>query len=180
MERGVYRRGRTGGPGTGGKGGSSGRGAGATRAGAVLALAAVMVAGCGGPWGPLPGGRLAGEEAACPDAGFAFAAEVRETAVEVRPDDPWSVTTWNVVHEGALYLSADFLPINPVKRWPHLLVADPRVRVRVGSTVYACRATREHDLEVVRALREAAAGKYALDPDGMAAQAEVWWFRVHP
>ena len=139
----------------------------------MLLPAFAVLAGCGGPLGPLPGGRLSGAEVACPSA---FPADVREIEIEVRPDDPYSVTTWNVVQGGRLHIPADFL--NPVKRWPYYLKADPRIRIRTGALVYACRATRIEDPEVIDALRLAAARKYEIDPEGAAASTEVWWFRV--
>lgn len=141
-------------------------------AGAALALGALLVA-CGGPLGPIPGGALSGPELACPRA---FPSDVRELQIEVRPGDPYSVTTWNVVLDGSLHVPADFL--NPVKRWPHYVEADDRVRVRLGGLVYACRARRVSDPERIEVLRAAAADKYALDPEGAAASTEVWWYRI--
>lgn len=139
---------------------------------AVLALALALV-GCGGPLGPIPGGALRGPEVACPAA---FPGDVEETEIEVRPDDAYSVTTWNVVIDGTLHIPADFL--NPLKRWPYYLEADDRVRVRVGSLVYACRAVRVESPERINALRAAAAAKYDLAPDGVAASTEVWWYEI--
>ncbi len=140
----------------------------------VAAVAgALLLFACGGPLGPIPGGALAGPEVACPSS---FPSDLRETEIEVRPEDPYSVTTWNVVLDGALHIPADFL--NPVKRWPHFLEADDRVRLRVGSLVYACLAVRVEDPVRIDALRTAAARKYGLDPDGAAASTEVWWYRI--
>ena len=140
---------------------------------ATLLVLLPVVVGCGGPLGPLPGGELSGAEVACPRA---FPADVREIEIEVRPDDPYSVTTWNVVQGGRLYIPADFL--NPVKRWPYFLEADPRIRIRTGALVYACQATRVEDADTIDRLRLAAAKKYDLDPEGAAASTEVWWFTV--
>ena len=140
---------------------------------ACAAVLAGLALGCGGPLGPIPGGALSGVEVACPDA---FPSDVREIQIEVRPENPHSVTTWNVVLNGALFVPADFL--NPVKRWPSYVEADERVRVRVGALVYACRALRVRDPGRIDALRSAAAAKYDLDPDGAAATTEVWWYRI--
>ncbi len=140
---------------------------------AAACVLAALALGCGGPLGPIPGGVLSGPEVACPDA---FPADVRELQIEVRPEDPYSVTTWNVVLDGVLHVPADFL--NPVKRWPYYVEADDRVRIRMGALVYACRAVRLEDATRIQALREAAAAKYDLDPDGTAASAEVWWYRI--
>ena len=146
---------------------------GGSRGRTFAATLAALALGCGGPLGPIPGGALSGVEVACPTA---FPADVRQIQIEVRPEDPHSVTTWNVVLEGTLFVPADFL--NPVKRWPSYVEADERVRVRVGALVYTCRAIRVVDAERIDLLRAAAARKYDLDPDGAAASTEVWWYRI--
>lgn len=142
---------------------------------AVLAIAAA--AACDGPIGPLPGGRLRGEESVCPDAFEAFASE-REVELEVAPARPRSVRIWNVVLGERLFLSGDFL--TPGKRWPQQVVADPRVRIRIAGKLFRCRATRIADAPTIEALRREAARKYQLEPDGWAARSEVWWFEVTP
>lgn len=159
--------------------------------GAVLVLAGLLGLGAlafrlaprfaGGPLGPIPGGRLAGPEAACPDpraGGFDFARGVREVQVEVRPEAPRSVTTWALVEDGVLHVPADWL--TPWKTWPHLVVEDPRVRVRVRGTVYDCCATRVEDPAAIERLRRATSAKYDVDPESRAAQVQVWWFRIAP
>lgn len=147
--------------------------AGAAAGGAWLATALM-----GGPWGMVPGGRLRGPATPCNGIRWEAFAEAREVEVEVRPERPRSVTTWSVVHGGALYLPADFL--TPWKRWPHQVEADERIRLRVGDGIFECRAERVRDEAVIEALRAAAAAKYELAPDGRAARAQVWWFRVAP
>jgi len=136
-------------------------------------LLGALAAGCGGPWGPIPGGALSGPEIAC---GTGFPTDLREIEVEVRPEDPYSVTTWNVVLDGTLYIPADFL--NPVKRWPGFVDADERIRLRVDGLVHRCRAVRVTDADLVGRLRAAIAAKYDIAPDGIAARTEVWWYRV--
>jgi hypothetical protein len=103
---------------------------------------------------------------------------VREVAVEVRPGRPRSVTTWALVRGGALYVPADWL--TPWKTWPQMALEDPRVRVRVGGRVHPCCATRVEDPARIRALRDATAVKYDVDPEGRAARVQVWWFRIAP
>lgn len=152
---------------------------GAAAATALAAWAAPRLA--GGPLGPLPGGRLAGPEAACPapaEGGFAAARGVRQVQLEVRPARPRSVTTWALVQGGALYVPADWL--TPWKTWPQLALEDPRVRVRVAGRVHRCCASRVEDPARIRALRRATAAKYDVDPEGRAARVEVWWFRIAP
>ena len=131
--------------------------------------------GCNGPFGLMAGGLLEGKTAPAP-SDWAAVGAYGTGQLETRPEDPYSVTTWNVVLDGVLHVPADFL--NPVKRWPHYVEADDRVRIRMGALVYACRAVRLEDATRIQALREAAAAKYDLDPDGTAASAEVWWYRI--
>jgi antitoxin component of MazEF toxin-antitoxin module len=140
---------------------------------ATVSVFALLYLGCGGPLGPIPGGTLRGPEVACPAV---FPSDVEETEIEVRPEAAYSVTTWNVVVDGALHIPADFL--NPVKRWPYYLEADDRVRIRIGSLVYACRARRVEHPERIERLRAAAAAKYGLSADGAAASTEIWWFEI--
>ena len=133
------------------------------------------VCACDGPVGPLPGGRLRGADAACPDDWYAYASE-REVELEVSPDAPRSVRIWNVVHAGRLFVPGDFL--TPIKRWPQQVVADSRIRIRIAGKLFRCDAQRVADVELVDSLRREAAHKYALEPDGWAARSEVWWFEL--
>lgn len=94
-----------------------------------------------GPCGPLPGGRLDGEEAA-PTADWSRLPATVACAVEVRPDDPRSVRATCRQHDGRLYVAA---LAAARKRWPALAEADPRVRVRIDGLVYALDAERVTD-----------------------------------
>ena len=131
-----------------------------------------------GPWGMLPGGRLVGPTTACETARWEEFASTRELELEVRPSSPRSMTTWSVVHAGALFIPADFL--TPWKRWPHQVLADDRIRLRLGGRVFECRAKRVSDAKQIEQLRLAIAAKYELQAEGRAATIEVWWFRIQP
>lgn len=147
----------------------------------VGALAALLIATPGlrdGPWGMVPGGALPGADRPCAEASWRAHARVEEWALEVSPERPRSVTTWWVLQDGEAFVPADFL--TPFKQWPHRVMADPRVRVRLAGEVYRCRAERVRDTERIELLRRAAAAKYELDPEGWAARSEVWWFRIGP
>ena len=85
---------------------------------------------------------------------------------------------WSVVQDGQLFVPADFL--TPWKQWPQQVIEDDRVRLRIGSEVYACRAERVQDTALIDALRLETARKYAIDPTGTAARTAVWWFRLRP
>jgi hypothetical protein len=132
-----------------------------------------------GPLGPLPGGALVrGTLSEDPKPRWEAAAIGQTIELEVRPGAPWSVTTWAVVHEGDLYIAADFL--NPIKRWPYFVLEDPSVEVRAAGQRYHCSAVRVEDPGLVAALRLAFAQKYALPADGFAAHTAVWFFRLEP
>ncbi len=131
-----------------------------------------------GPWGMIPGGRFEGPSETCAPHRLAEFAKSREVAVEVDPANPRSVTTWFVESAGEYFLPADFL--TPWKRWPHQVMEDDRIRIRVGGTILDCRAERVSEAAQVEALRRAIAEKYDIDPVGRAAGVEVWWFRVRP
>ena len=79
-----------------------------------------------GPIGPLSGGRLGGEERPAP-IDWSFSDDHPTIAVEVRPDDPHSVTTVCFVAGGELYVPARDAA---EKEWTQLALADPRARER--------------------------------------------------
>jgi len=132
----------------------------------------------GGPIGFVPGGRLSGPLAADQDPDWSFTDAVETIQVEVDPRDPLSVTTWVFTHRGELYVAADFF--NPWKRWPHLALEDPRVRLRIEGEIYERRAVRVTDPALIEELRRAIGEKYDVDPEGLAARVDVWFFRMDP
>jgi hypothetical protein len=154
----------------------------------ALALLLVLAAGTvgvrfvarlsGGPLGPVPGGRLSGTLAADQDPDWSFTDAIETIAVEVEPAEPMSVTTWVFTLDGDLYVAADFF--NPLKRWPHRALADPRVRLRIDGRIYQRRAVLVTDAGLVERLRQAIAAKYDIAPDGIAARIDVWFFRMEP
>lgn len=140
---------------------------------AVALLCGIALA-CGGPLGPLPGGRLKGAEATQPVEDWSFAREVMLVQLETRPVDAYSVTLGCIDHDGAIYVGSD----DPSDRWVRHVVADPRVRLRVGDTIYprvAVKVTEESEWIVVgRKLFE----KYDLEYD--ADHEPGWLFRLDP
>ena len=135
----------------------------------VLALAACE------PLGPIPGGRLGGREAAEPVADWSFARDAETIEVETRPGDPHSVTVWCVVHAGRLYVPSRH-PRN--KRWVQNVLEDPRVRVRVGDSVYLGRVQRVTDEAELEAVVPDLLAKYGSErPEE---EPDVWLFRIDP
>lgn len=129
------------------------------------------------PIGPLAGTRLSGEEAPYPDD-WGFSDEASTIAVETRPDDPHSVTTICFVHDGALHVPAMG---GSAKEWPAYVLADPRVRLKIGDRVYAARATRVEPDDPAPYIASAAAKYEAMaDRAGDEPPEDIWLFRIDP
>ena len=116
-----------------------------------LLCAALLLAGCaGGPHGPLAGGRLDGKPGEARVVNWDFAKSSEHVDLEVRGDDPYSVTIHYYVVDGALYIEAGD---NYWSRWRPMLRADPQARVRFGGTVYPVQAVEVTDAaEIARVL----------------------------
>ena len=101
----------------------------------LLALvAALLTAGCGGPFLVFPGGALRGTVATEPVRDWSFVDDAF-IDLELRPEDPYSIELNYTLREGRLY-------VDPAegRRWLEMLRADSRARVRFGSTVYPVEA----------------------------------------
>ncbi len=147
---------------------------------ALLALLAPLA--CGGPVGPLAGGRLRGETHKGPVESWDFAAPVETIQLETRPEDPHSVNVWSATVEGRLYVPSSMIlgPETPTERaWVRHATDDPRVRLRIDGTIYAAEARRVEGVEYEAALA-ALDRKYAQDPAGRDGSREIWIFRIHP
>lgn len=142
-----------------------------------LCLALIVLSGCSGPLGPIPGGRLGGVIATAPVKDWSFVREQRLIQLETRPREPHSVTTEYLLVDGQLYVSA----LDPErKRWPQYVSFEPQVRVRVGEVIYTASARRvtnrrehEHLLQQIAYLR--GPNDPALDLDRT-----IWFFRLEP
>ena len=125
------------------------RGRAATARAARLAVAGALLAACGGPLGPIAGGRLAGDVAPAPVDDWSFAAEHPHMEIEVRPQQPYSVKIHYYLADGRLYFEGG---PNGWSRWRRFLDEDPRVRVRFGDRVYAGRAVAVTDAQEIGAV----------------------------
>ena len=79
------------------------------------------------PYGPLPGGRLQGEEVTEPVTDWSFVQEYRILTSEVRPSNPYSIHSAYVFHDGVIYLSS---ALGAQSRWSHFLLEDPNMRLK--------------------------------------------------
>ena len=147
---------------------------------AIVIVCAVWFPFRGDPIGPLAGQRLSGDEAPWP-ADWGFTEDIELAAVEVRSEDPHSVTTICFVHDGALHVPASKAA---EKQWPQLATDDPRVRIKLVDRIFLGRATRVTDDAELREMIASVASKYAsLMPEGGASEeqlAGVWVFRIDP
>ncbi len=127
------------------------------------------------PIAMLAGKRVSGQEQPYPDDRL-FSNEHMTVAVETRPDNPHSVTTLGIVHNGTLYIPAQS---GSTKKWPQYVLADSRVRIKIGDKVYPVKATRELDLSVDEIVSSGAA-KYPrfaeIEPEDR--PRDVWLFRI--
>jgi hypothetical protein len=91
-----------------------------------------------GPHGPLPGGRLEGEQTSAPARDWSFTDAYWTIQLETRPDDPYSVTVWCVAADGNLYVGAGQ---GASSVWARALMGDDRARVLIGEAIYEVSAT---------------------------------------
>jgi len=144
----------------------------------VIALLGVGIARLviNGPIGPLAGGELTGNQRTVP-ADWGFTDGQQTIVVEVRPDDPHSVTVVCFVVGDDLYIPAQDAAD---KDWPQMAVADGRARVRIGEDLYPVRLVRVEDAGIREAAFRSASQKYPQFADRLAAGVpnSVWLFRA--
>ena len=100
-------------------------------------LLLLVVLGCNGPFGLLPGGKLDGKvEPVPPD--WAFAGDYGTMQLETRPEEPYSVNIAYTVMEGRLYINAG----DTETKWVKNLTANPLVRLRMDGVLYDLRVER--------------------------------------
>ncbi len=142
---------------------------------ATIPLALLLALPACGPIGPVPGGRLSGEVVLDPVDDWSFSDAHPLIQVESRPWFPHSVTTICFTHEGVLYVPAG----NPRgKNWPHFVLDDPRVRLKIGDKIYRGRARRVSGEEVSDAMLASARAKYEQMPASREDLPEIWLFRI--
>ena len=130
-------------------------------------IAALAVAACGGPLGPIAGGKLDGPVATPPAQWTAVPDAIQ---LEARPDDPYSVNLWSVGIGPHLYVSTG----PDGSDWTGLVQADGRVRVRVHEAVYVLQAILVDDPQERQQVVEAYERKYGSTADDDSAG----WFGI--
>lgn len=131
-----------------------------------------------GPLGPFPGGPLVAGELKSPQNKdwTRFADETEAELALVEP--PRSRTVWLLVYRSKLYIPCGFPNVRWLKQWPHEVLKDDRVVLRIGGTRYALRANKVEDPELFDALTEIAQGKYGVGGAGPGDPEQVWYFRL--
>lgn len=127
-----------------------------------------------GPLGPIPGGAFVGPVDPNPAPAWADMEEVME--LEIRPEKPWSLSVWNVVIDGELYVPS---ARGAQRRWTSVALADPKVRVRTHGKIYEQRIEQVTDPALRRKIGEAVVARYGLEPDEDALET-TWFFHIAP
>ena len=124
----------------------------------------------------LSGRQVTGPEVEYP-ADWSFSKGFSTIAVEARPDDPHSVTVICWIADGKLHIPARD---GASKDWPSYVMADNRVRLKVGDQVYPASLRRVADTDVAGLIAQGAS-KYpgfAQAPEDVIA--DTWIFEVNP
>ncbi len=149
---------------------------------AGIALLTVLLAGCGGPLGPLSGGELSGQELPAPpqwlgvDTTDGVQLETRDPA-----GDAHSVNTWATIIDGRFYIPTSLIlgAEDPREReWVRNVLANDAVRVRAVGTVYPGRMVRVTDDAIIAAAKTALLAAY--DETESEHSAAAWVFEVLP
>lgn len=126
----------------------------------LLSITLICLAGCSEPFIVFAGGELSGEPKDPPEE-WSELHDEETFQLETRPNDPYSVNIWAVGIGENAYIGTGPDGTN----WSEYITADPRVRLRVGTTLYALRAVPVTDTEERRAVARRYADKYGMDRD---------------
>jgi hypothetical protein len=126
-----------------------------------------------GPLGPIPGGAFTG--AVNPDPAPDWSNLPKVIELEIRPAKPWSLSIWNVVIDGELYLPS---AMGARRRWTAVAVDQPLVRVRANGQIYERRLEKVTDPALRKRIGQAVAARYGFDPPQEADEDTTWYFHV--
>jgi hypothetical protein len=128
-----------------------------------------------GPLGPIPGGAFEGGVDPNPNPDWSNLEEVIE--LEIRPEKPWSLSVWNTVIDGQLYVPS---AQGARRRWTSVALADPRVRVRTHGKIYERRIELVTDEALRRRIGAAIAERYDIGDRDESDLQSTWFFRIAP
>ena len=118
------------------------------------------LSGCSGPLGPIPGGKLEGEVAPWP-SDWTFTETVENVLLETNPDDPYSVTIWNVAIGNLVYIAAG----DSESAWVKNMRANPAVLLKINHKLYPATVSQVIDTTKLLAIQDAYVAKYDVDPN---------------
>jgi hypothetical protein len=107
----------------------------------------------------IPGGELSGTVTAVP-ASWDFTADIDTVQVETNPDDPYSVNVWGVGVGSDFYVAG-----SKESRWTQNLVADSRVKLRIGDALYELNAIGSDTGDDADVFLRAAQAKYDFEAE---------------
>ncbi len=128
-----------------------------------------------GPLGPIPGGALSGMVNSDPHPDWSNLEKVME--LEIRPARPWSLSIWNVVIDGELYVPS---AKGARRRWTAVAVKEPLVRLRTHGQIFERRIERVTDPALCRRLAQALGQRYGFEPPPDPQQDTSWYFHLAP
>ncbi len=147
-------------------------------------LSVLVLSACSEPYGPFAGGRLTAPVAEQPFLQWERIASVDTVFVETRPDAPYSVQTWVVAVQDALYIPTSLIlgdeaPAN--RSWVQNIEANPEIRLQIEGEVYPMRASRVIDANLRLRVLEAFQNKYASElPEIDSHASAAWIYRLQP
>ena len=114
----------------------------------LFSVAAALVAIACGPTVVLPGGELSGTVASGTVSDWSFSNDTSTVQLETRPSRPYSINVWGVSSGPAFYITSESwrtaVGLGDA-RWVGHIADDPRVRLRIGETIYERKAVRVQD-----------------------------------
>jgi hypothetical protein len=128
-----------------------------------------------GPLGPIPGGAFKGPVNSDLHPDWSNLEEVIE--IEIRPARPWSLSIWNVVVDGELYVPS---ASGARRRWTAVAVNEPMVRLRTHGQIYERRMERVTDPALRLRIGQALAERYGFEPPQDPERDTTWYFHVAP
>jgi hypothetical protein len=139
-------------------------------------------AGCSGPVGPIPGGKLDGP-VITEFADWSFASTAEQIQLETIGADgaAHSVNVWSGVVDGRLFIPTSLVQgaENPAEReWVKNALQHPGVRVRIDGRLFTGTAQRVSDEEYSEGVKQHILDKYASEAGARSAQA--WVFEIDP
>ena len=143
---------------------------------ALLCLSLTSACLGGGPAGPIPGSGFQAEaETRTTGTDWTAFADLDSVDIEIGGASTRTVRTGFVVFAGRPYLPVTWAPL---KRWPDVVRAHPRVRVRVDGRVFAFDAREITNPERLARLRETGQAKYGAPFHARSLENSTFYFRL--